>query len=237
MIDVEAMLRPWLRRAWSHDTGTWRSSTRTPTSGANDPTASSRRRSELLAALGGADARAVVFPMHEPDGYPAANDVAIRGGGRARRRARRVLPRQPARPARSPRRAARWTPARVGIKLHPRAEQFALDEPAVRDLVALAHEREAADADPRRPRDPGARPEHRAALRASSPTRKLILAHCAISDLAWLWRVLPDHPNVLIDTAWWTPGRPDRPVHARAAGQHRVGERLALRAARSSAPR
>ena len=29
-----------------------------------------------------------------------------------------------------------------GIKLHPRAEQFTLSEPAVRELVALAHERE-----------------------------------------------------------------------------------------------
>ncbi|MET0770200.1 MAG: hypothetical protein ABW081_09815, partial [Solirubrobacteraceae bacterium] len=37
------------------------------------------------------------------------------------------------------------------------------------------------------------------------PGATLILAHAAISDLAWLWRVLPDHPNVLIDTAWWNP--------------------------------
>ena len=28
-----------------------------------------------------------------------------------------------------------------GIKLHPRAEQFGMDEPAVAELVALAHER------------------------------------------------------------------------------------------------
>src|SRR4029078_2417673 len=31
----------------------------------------------------------------------------------------------------------------------------------------------------------------------------LTLAHAALSDLDGLWRVLPDHPNVLIDTAWW----------------------------------
>jgi hypothetical protein len=37
------------------------------------------------------------------------------------------------------------------------------------------------------------------------PDATLILAHAAISDLAWLWRVLPSHPNVLVDTSWWNP--------------------------------
>jgi uncharacterized protein len=40
-------------------------------------------------------------------------------------------------------------------------------------------------------------------LSGEFPGARLILAHAAISDLAWLWRVLPDHPNLLIDTAWW----------------------------------
>ena len=40
-------------------------------------------------------------------------------------------------------------------------------------------------------------------LSGEFPDARLILAHAAISDLAWLWRVLPDHPNLLIDTAWW----------------------------------
>jgi hypothetical protein len=42
-------------------------------------------------------------------------------------------------------------------------------------------------------------------LSGEFPDARLILAHAAISDLAWLWRVLPDHPNLLIDTAWWDP--------------------------------
>ena len=42
-------------------------------------------------------------------------------------------------------------------------------------------------------------------LAEANPGATLILAHAAISDLAWLWRVLPDHPNVLVDTAWWNP--------------------------------
>jgi hypothetical protein len=42
-------------------------------------------------------------------------------------------------------------------------------------------------------------------LAGEFPDARLILAHAAISDLAWLWRVLPDHPNLFIDTAWWNP--------------------------------
>jgi hypothetical protein len=37
------------------------------------------------------------------------------------------------------------------------------------------------------------------------PDARLILAHCAISDLAWLARELPSHPNVFIDLSWWHP--------------------------------
>lgn len=31
----------------------------------------------------------------------------------------------------------------------------------------------------------------------------IILAHAGASDLAWLWRVVPDHPNLYFDTTWW----------------------------------
>ena len=91
-----------------------------------------------------------------------------------------------------------------GIKLHPRAERFGLDEPGVRDVVALAHER-------RVPvlihagRGIPALGEHTVRLSGEFPDAKLILAHAAISDLAWLWRVLPEHPNLFVDTAWWNP--------------------------------
>jgi hypothetical protein len=92
----------------------------------------------------------------------------------------------------------------AGIKLHPRAEQFTLHEPAVPELIALAHEREvpvlihAGRGIPALGRD---------TVRLSEQFRgaRLILAHCGISDLAWLWKVLPDHPNVFLDTAWWAP--------------------------------
>ena len=79
-----------------------------------------------------------------------------------------------------------------------------MDEPAVAELVALAHER-------RVPvlihagRGIPALGENTVRLAERYPDATLILAHAAISDLAWLWRVLPAHPNVLVDTSWWNP--------------------------------
>ena len=34
---------------------------------------------------------------------------------------------------------------------------------------------------------------------------RLILAHCGICDLSWIWREAPSHPNLFFDTSWWSP--------------------------------
>ena len=34
---------------------------------------------------------------------------------------------------------------------------------------------------------------------------RFILAHAAVSDLAWLWRLMPENPNLFIDSSWWNP--------------------------------
>src|SRR4051794_9944786 len=172
--------------------------------GSNDPDGFRQDASDLLAALGSVGARGVVFPMHEPDdGYTAANDHVIAAADASGGRLVAFCRVNPHSGALAEAHRALDAGA-VGIKLHPRAEQFTLHTPAVRDLIALAHERErpvlihAGRGIPALGRD---------TVRLSEEFRgaKLILAHCAISDLAWLWRVLPDHPNVLIDTAWWAP--------------------------------
>ena len=72
------------------------------------------------------------------------------------------------------------------------------------ELIALADERRLPVLDPRRPGDPRAG-AHAVELAGRYPNARLILAHAGISDLAWLWRVAPDHPNLLFDTAWWMP--------------------------------
>jgi predicted TIM-barrel fold metal-dependent hydrolase len=203
MLDIDAILRPW----WDdiaerhgplalYDVHTH--------IGSNDPDGFKQSPEQLMRVMAAADARAVVFPMHEPDGYPAANDVALAAaaasGGRLAAFCR-IDPRAPD-PAGE---AARCLDAgAVGVKFHPRAERFTLAEPGVRAVVAVAHER-------RVPvlfhagRGIPALGEDTVRLSGEFTGARLILAHAAISDLAWLWRVLPDHPNVFIDTAWWNP--------------------------------
>ena len=110
-----------------------------------------------------------------------------------------------------------------------------MDEPVVAELVALAHER-------RVPvlihagRGIPALGELTVRLAERHPDARLILAHAAISDLAWLWRVLPDAPERADRHGVVEPGRPRRAVRARAAGEHRVGERLAVRPPGRRAP-
>jgi predicted TIM-barrel fold metal-dependent hydrolase len=202
MLDVDALLRPYFERLDADAGGLELYDAHTHV-GVNDPDGFTQTPEQLLKALGGAHARGVVFPMHEPEGYRQANDFVIRAaadsGGTVVPYCR-VDPRDGALSE-----AARALDAGArGIKLHPRAEQFGLDEPGVRDVVALAHER-------RVPvlihagRGIPALGRHTVALSGEFPDAKLILAHAAISDLAWLWKVMPEHPNLFIDTAWWNP--------------------------------
>jgi predicted TIM-barrel fold metal-dependent hydrolase len=203
MLDVDALVRPWWDRlvADAGDLALYDAHTHI---GANDPDGFRQRPDELMDVLERAGARAVVFPMHEPDGYPAANDAAIEAardsGGRLVAFCR--LDPRAGDPVAEARRCL--DAGARGIKLHPRAERFTLSEPRVREIVAVAHER-------RVPvlihagRGIPALGQDTVRLAGELPGARLILAHGAISDLAWLWKVLPEHPNVLVDTSWWNP--------------------------------
>jgi hypothetical protein len=141
--------------------------------------------------------------MHEPDGYPPANDrvlaeAAASGGvlvpfcrldphaGDAAAEAERCL-----------------DAGARGIKLHPRAEQFRLEEPETEPIFAAADERQvpvlvhAGRGIPALGRDA-------LDLAARYPGARIILAHAAVCDLAWIWRHAPDHPNLFFDSAWWS---------------------------------
>jgi hypothetical protein len=74
----------------------------------------------------------------------------------------------------------------------------------VRDLVAAAHERRGTVLI-HAGRGIPALGQDTVHLAEEFHDARLILAHCAISDLAWLWRELPRLPNAFIDTAWWNP--------------------------------
>jgi len=170
--------------------------------GANDPDGYRCTAPQLLEVLETATSRGVVFPMHEPGGYPPANDVVLEhaadSGGRLAAFCRLD-------PAASPlAEAERCLPAGAnGIKLHPRAEGFTLDHPALREVFELADDR-------RLPvlvhagRGIPALGRHAVEACERHPGLRLILAHAGICDLAWIWQPARDLPNLLFDTAWWS---------------------------------
>ena len=139
--------------------------------GYNDPDGMKQSPEELVAGLQRAGARgAFMFPFHEPDGYPEPNDAIIAA---AREHEGLLVPFCRVNPHHGAlEEATRCLDAGArGIKLHPRAEKFTLDNPE-RQAADRARARAlAAGADPRRPRDPGARAARRRSSPASSPTR------------------------------------------------------------------
>jgi uncharacterized protein len=193
---------PWVERVRSEIAGLEPFDAHTHI-GFNDPDGYRCSGEELVGALERLDARAIVFPMHEPDGYPEANDMVIREAEAA---AGRLFPfcrldphdGAPAEAERSLAAGAR------GIKLHPRAERFTLDHPDLQPVFALADER-------RLPilchagRGIPALGRHAVEACGRYQGMRLILAHAAISDLAWIWRAAPGHPNLFFDTSWWSP--------------------------------
>jgi len=141
--------------------------------------------------------------MHEPGGYPPANDAVIE---HAKRSEGRLVPYCRLDPAAAPLAEARRClgEGAAGVKLHPRAEGFALDIPALEPVFALADER-------RLPvlvhagRGIPALGRHAVAVCERHPGLALILAHAGICDLAWLWKEAGGLPNLFFDTAWWSP--------------------------------
>jgi len=203
-MDLPVLIRPWVELMRDQLPGVELFDAHTHL-GQNDPDGISQTPEQLLATLKAAGARgAFVFPMHEPDGYPAANDMVIEAAARCDGLLTpfcRVSPNSGDAPAEAERALAAGA---RGIKLHPRAEQFTLDHRAVRSLAALADERElpilihAGRGIP-------ALGAHAVALAQAFPGARLILAHAGICDLSWIWRAAADLPNLLFDTAWWMP--------------------------------
>ena len=172
--------------------------------GENDPDGFKATAPQVLHALELAGARGVVFPFHEPDGYSEANDRVIAdaaaSGGRLAAFCR-VDPNA----GDAVREAERALEAGArGIKLHPRSEGFSLDEPEVHRVFELANER-------RVPvlihagRGIPALGRNAAELAEALPGARVILAHCGISDLSWIWRSAQRLENLYFDTSWWSP--------------------------------
>ncbi len=162
---------------------------------------------ELLRAMDAYSiSRAFMFCMDEPDRHPgfrAPNDRTLAHAERSQGRlvpfVRLDLGEDPiAEAERCLDRGAR------GIKLHPRAQRFLLDDARLAPVFALAAER----------RVPilihggrGLPPiaDDLARLVAAYPDAQLIIAHAGIADLGALMRVFAGKPGVFFDTSAWSP--------------------------------
>ncbi|MEO8289881.1 MAG: amidohydrolase family protein [Gaiellaceae bacterium] len=150
--------------------------------------------------------RAFAFCLDEPDREPAfraANDRTLEAArlsdGVLVPFARLDLAKEPVEEARR----ALDLGAR-GIKLHPRAQRFLLNDERLAPIFALSAER----------RVPilihggrGLPPiaEHLRSLVDKHPEAQLIIAHAGIADLAALSKAFGGHPGVFFDTSVWSP--------------------------------
>src|SRR4051812_33966899 len=195
-------IRPWYEHALSLVPGAELFDIHGHT-GFNDPDGFSFSGEELARTLAAANARGVVIPLHEPDGYPRANDRVL---AEAEASDGRLFAFCRVDPKVDPvAEAARCLDAGArGIKLHPRAEGFELSEPGVDAIFSFAHERRlpilihAGRGIPTLGHDA-------VALTARYPDARVILAHAAICDLNWIWRDAARYPNLFFDAAWWHP--------------------------------
>ena len=73
VFDADAVLRPWFDRLLEDVPGLSLFDAHTHV-GQNDPDGFKQQPEELLEALAVVDSKALVFPMHEPDGYAGPND-------------------------------------------------------------------------------------------------------------------------------------------------------------------
>jgi predicted TIM-barrel fold metal-dependent hydrolase len=171
--------------------------------GEHDPSGFTARLDELLESLDAIDARAAVFPLAEPSGYRQANRACAEAAAQSGHRLTAVLRLTPEEVPQGLLQEGLDAGAR-GIKLHLTSDRFDLDDPRLGDVYAIAHERKL-------PVIVHAGPEGDSiglqALKICGrwPGLRLVLAHCALTDLGWLWRHVEEAPNLFFDTAWWTP--------------------------------
>jgi predicted TIM-barrel fold metal-dependent hydrolase len=171
--------------------------------GQNDPDGRRATPEEILEGLDEAGhEHALLFAMHEPDGYGAANDAVLAAceasGGRFVALAR-VSPHAEDAIAEAERCLAAGA---RGVKLHPRSDAFGLPNPVVGELAALVAEHagvllfHAGRGIPHLG-------ESVVDLARLHPRASLVLAHAGISDLGRIAPAAAELPNLLFDTAWW----------------------------------
>lgn len=167
-----------------------------------DVDGTTRSSEEHLRDLDAVGARSVIFPLHVSTGYNAENRRVLDECRAAQGQLipfARLDPREAGVAASA---ADALAAGARGFKLHPRSEDFRLDHPGVEAIVRIA-------AEGRAPvlihagLGVGSFGATILGLARRHPDCPIVLAHAAISDLSWLWREVPAHPNLFFDTSWW----------------------------------
>jgi hypothetical protein len=170
--------------------------------GQHDPSGFAASLEQLTGSLELIGGRAVVFPLSEPDGYRTANLACADAAASDARLSAFV----------------RLTPGEApdtlleeglaagacGVKLHPASDEFTVDDPRLTGVYAACDELNL-------PLLVHAGPEldgigdTALALCHRHPGLRMVLAHCALTDLGWIWRHVDETPNLFFDTSWWGP--------------------------------
>jgi len=196
-------LRPWYEAVVGSIAGYRPFDAHTHT-GANDPDGYALDVERLTEALDEIGSRAAVFTMHEPDGYPAANDRILAEAADSNGQLVAFCRLDP-HAGDAAAEAERCLDAGArGIKLHPRAERFRLEERLTEPIFSVANER-GVPVLIHAGRGIPALGSDAVDLCERFPRARLILAHAAVCDLGWIWREAASHPNLFFDTAWWNP--------------------------------
>jgi uncharacterized protein len=199
---ADDLLRPWLDRVVERIGGLDAFDCHNHV-GENDPSGFTATVDELLGSLAMVRARSVVMPAAEPEGYVAANKVcasAAAASDGVLTAFTRITPEEDPADMLAEGLAA----GARGVKLHGASDDFTLDDPRLEEAFRKADEE-------RLPVLVHAGPELEdvgaPALRVCHrhPGLRLILAHCGLTDLGWLWKEVPRTPNLFFDTSWWTP--------------------------------
>lgn len=199
-----AVLDAWFEAASAHlpaGADVWDAHTHT---GSADPDGVTNTAEALIAALDGAGlGGAVVMSSRDPSGYRDANDRILAEAVDHPDRLIPFLRVDPNHPGAVDEATRSLERGHRGVKLHPRGESFSLDHPRVADVARSAAE---VGAPLLVHAGRGMPPLGRAVLDLVDDAGvAVILAHCGISDLAWLVPEARSRPGILFDTAWWNP--------------------------------
>jgi uncharacterized protein len=171
--------------------------------GHNDPDGLEADPPDLLEAMDAAGhQRALLFPLHEPDGYVEANDRVLEAQAQYDGRIV-VLGRVDPKADGALEEAVRVLDAgTAGIKLHPRSDDFQLPHPVVEQIVAEVGARGGIVLFHAGRGIPNLGPQAIDLARAN-PDVKIILAHAGVSDLGLIASRVTEVDNLYFDTAWW----------------------------------